>query len=88
VGVVEDDRQGLAGVVEAEGLFDEAAFAFEGGAFELDAAGVAEDFDGVGIGVQVGAFLTTIDLPWSSQARGILHGSPDVEGIMSAESPD
>ena len=52
VGVVEDGGQGLAGVVEAEGLLDEPAFAFEGGAFELDAEGVAEDFDGVGVGVQ------------------------------------
>ena len=52
VGVVEDGGQGLAGVVEAEGLLDEAAFALEGGAFELDAEGVAEDFDGVGVGVQ------------------------------------
>ena len=42
----------LAGVVEAEGLLDEPAFALEGGAFELDAEGVAEDFDGVGVGVQ------------------------------------
>ena len=42
----------FAGVVEAEGLFDEAAFALEGGAFELDAEGVAEDLDGVGVGVQ------------------------------------
>src|SRR5262249_4595155 len=48
VGVVEDGGQGLAGMVEAEGLFDEAALAFEGGAFELDAEGVAEDLDGVG----------------------------------------
>ena len=52
VGVVEDGGQGLAGVVEAEGLLDEPAFALEGGAFELDAEGVAEDFDGVGVGVQ------------------------------------
>ena len=44
--------QGLAGVVEAEGLLDEAAFALEGGAFERDAAGLAEDLDGVGVGVQ------------------------------------
>ena len=52
VGVVEDGGQAFAGVVEAEGLLDEAAFALEGGAFELDAEGVAEDFDGVGVGVQ------------------------------------
>ena len=52
VGVVEDGGQGLAGVVEAEGLLDEPAFALEGGALELDAEGVAEDFDGVGVGVQ------------------------------------
>ena len=52
VGVVEDGGQGLAGVVEAEGLLDEAAFALEGGAFELDAEGLAEDLDGVGVGVQ------------------------------------
>ena len=52
VGVVEDGGQGLAGVVEGEGLFDKAAFAFEGVAFELDAKGAAEDFDGVGVGVQ------------------------------------
>ena len=42
----------LAGVVEGEGLLDESAFALEGGAFEVDAEGVAEDFDGVGVGVQ------------------------------------
>ena len=52
VGVVEDGGQGFAGVVAAEGLFDEPAFALECGAFEFDAEGVAEDFDGVGIGVQ------------------------------------
>ncbi len=52
VGVVEDGGQAFAGVVEAEGLFDEAAFAGEGGAFKFDAEGVAEDFDGVGIGMQ------------------------------------
>ena len=52
VGVVEDGGQRLAGVVEAEGLLDESAFALEGGAFELDAEGVAEDLDGVGVGVQ------------------------------------
>jgi hypothetical protein len=33
-------------------LLDEAAFALEGGAVELDAAGVAQDFNGVGVGVQ------------------------------------
>ncbi len=43
VGVVEDGGQCLAGVVEAEGLLDEAAFALEGGAFELDAEGVLRD---------------------------------------------
>ena len=52
VGVVEDGGQALAGVVEAEGLLDEPAFALEGGAFELDAEGLAEDLDGVGVGVQ------------------------------------
>ncbi len=52
VGVVEDGGQALAGVVEAEGLLDEAAFALEGGAFKLDAKSVAQDLDGVGVGVQ------------------------------------
>jgi hypothetical protein len=52
VGVVEDGGQALAGVVEAEGLLDEPAFALEGGTFELNAEGVAEDFDGIGVGVQ------------------------------------
>ena len=52
VGVVEDGGQRFAGVVEAEGLLDEPAFALEGGAFELDAEGIAEDFDGVGVSVQ------------------------------------
>ena len=52
VGVVEDGGQGLAGVVEAEGLLDEAALALEGVALELDLEGVAEDFDRVGVGVQ------------------------------------
>ena len=50
--VVEDGGQGFAGVVEAEGLFDESAFAFEGGAFEFDTEGVAEDFDGVGVSMK------------------------------------
>ena len=52
VGVVEDGGQCFADVVEAESLFDEAALAFEGGVVEVDAAGVAEDFDRVGISVQ------------------------------------
>lgn len=52
VGVVEDGRDRLAGVVEAESLFDEPAFALEGGSFEFDAESVAEDFDGVGVSVQ------------------------------------
>ncbi len=52
VGVVEDGGQRLAGAVEAEGLLDEPAFAGEGGAFELDAESIAEDLDGVGVGVQ------------------------------------
>ena len=52
VGVVEDGGQRLAGVVEAERLLDELAFALEGGALELDAEGIAEDLDGVGVGVQ------------------------------------
>jgi hypothetical protein len=52
VGVVENGGQRFAGVVETEGLLDEAAFAGEGGAFEVDAEGIAEDFDGVGVGVQ------------------------------------
>ena len=52
MGVVEDGGEALAGVIEGEGLFDEFAFALEGGTFELDAEGVAEDFDGVGVGVQ------------------------------------
>ena len=52
VGVVEDGGQTLAGAVEAEGLLDETPFAFESGAFKLDAASLAEDLDGVGVGVQ------------------------------------
>ena len=52
VGVVEDGGQGFAGVVEAERLLDQLAFAGEGGAFEFDAEGIAEDLDGVGVGVQ------------------------------------
>lgn len=52
VGVVEDGGECFAGVVECEGLFDEFAFAGESGALELDADGVAEDFDGVGVGVE------------------------------------
>ena len=39
MGVVEDGGQRLAGAVEGEGLFDEFAFAGEGGAFKLDAEG-------------------------------------------------
>jgi hypothetical protein len=52
VGVVKDSGEGLAGVVEAERLFDQPAFAFESVAFELDAERFAQDFDGIGIGVQ------------------------------------
>ena len=52
VGVVEDGGHGFAGVVEAEGLLDESAFTFKRRAFELDAEGVAEDFDGVGVGMK------------------------------------
>ena len=50
--VVEDRGQRLPGVVEGEGPFAELAFAGEGGAFEFDAEGIAEDLDGVGVGVQ------------------------------------
>src|SRR5262249_17874591 len=50
--VVEDGGQCFAGVIEAEGLLDESAFALEGGVIELDAEGVAEDLDGVGVSVQ------------------------------------
>src|SRR6202011_4749392 len=52
VGVVENGGQGFAGVVEAEGLFDEAAFALEGITLELDAKGIAQDFDSIGISMQ------------------------------------
>jgi hypothetical protein len=52
VGVVEDGGEALAGVIETEGLFDKLALALEGGAFEVDLEGLAEDFDGVGVGVQ------------------------------------
>jgi hypothetical protein len=52
VGVVEDGGERFAGMVEGESLLDEFAFAGEGGVLELDADGVAEDFDGVGVGVQ------------------------------------
>src|SRR5271155_4514411 len=52
MGVVEDGSQAFAGVIEAESLLDEAAFALEGVAFELDAEGITEDLDGVGVGVQ------------------------------------
>ena len=52
MGVVEDGGQGLAGAVKTEGLFDELTLTGEGRAFELDAEGVAKDFDGVGISVQ------------------------------------
>src|SRR5271155_89959 len=52
VGVVEDGGQGLAGVVEAEGLLDQTAFAGKGGAGKLDAESVAQDLDGVGVSMQ------------------------------------
>jgi len=52
MGIVEDGGQRLAGMVEGEGLFDEPAFTSEGGTFELDTEGVAEDFDRVRVGVQ------------------------------------
>lgn len=51
-GIVEDRGQRFAGVIEAEGLLDEAVFTGEGGAPELDTEGVAQDFDGVGVGAQ------------------------------------
>ena len=52
VGVVEDGGQRFAGVIQAEGLFDESAFAFEGGVVELDTKSFAQNFDRVGVGVQ------------------------------------
>src|SRR5262249_45285145 len=52
VGVVENGGQGFAGVVEAEGLFDEPAFALEGVALKLDPEGLTQDFYRVGIGMQ------------------------------------
>ena len=42
----------LAGVIEVEGLFDEPAFALEGGVVELDTKSIAQDFYRVGVGVQ------------------------------------
>ena len=51
-GQPEDGGQAFAGVVEAEGLLDEAALALESVALELDAEGIAEDFHRVGVGVQ------------------------------------
>ena len=50
--VVDDRYEHLAGVIETEGLFDQPAFTLEGGAFELDPKGFAEDLHGVGVGVQ------------------------------------
>ena len=52
VSVVEDGGQRLAGAIEAEGLLNEPAFAGKSRAFELDAESLAEDLDGVGVGVQ------------------------------------
>ena len=52
VGVVEDGGERLAGVIEVEGLFDEPAFALEGGVVELDTKSIAQDFYRVGVGVQ------------------------------------
>ena len=51
MGIIEDGGQGFADVVEAEGLLDETTFTGKGGALELDAEGIAEDFDGVGVGI-------------------------------------
>ena len=52
VGVVEDGGEAFAGVVEAEGLFDEFAFALKGGRFELDTESIAQNFYRIGVGVQ------------------------------------
>ena len=40
MGVVENGSQSLTGVIKAESLFDEPAFALEGGGFEVDAEGM------------------------------------------------
>ncbi len=90
--IIEDGGHTLAGVVEAEGLFDEFAFAGEGGAFELDAEGVAEDFDGVGVGVQgsrdggdevlvVGEFLDGL---FDDALAGAGHAEHEAESALLA----
>ena len=62
----------FAGVVEAEGLLDEPAFAFESVAFELDAEGLAEDFDGVGVSVQGAADGGDHMLVFAQAQQGVL----------------
>jgi hypothetical protein len=52
VGVIDDGHEHLAGAVEAEGLLDQEAFAVMIAALELDLKGLAEDAQGVVIGVE------------------------------------
>jgi hypothetical protein len=72
VGVVEDGGHRFAGVVEAEGVLDEPAFTGEGGAFKFDAEGVAEDLDGVGVGVQGAADGGDQVLAFGKALQGLL----------------
>ena len=89
VGVVEDGGQRFAGAVEAHGLFDELAFAGEGGVFELDAEGLTQDFDGVGVGVQSSCHGGDEVLVLGESLEGLLEdtlaGAGDAE--HQAESP-
>jgi hypothetical protein len=50
--VVNDRRDHLAQMVQSESLLDQALFAAEGAALEIDAEGGGEDFNGVEIGVK------------------------------------
>ena len=52
VGVVNDGHEHFAGAVDAEGFLDQQAFAVMVAALELDLEGLAEDAQGVVVGVQ------------------------------------
>ena len=52
VGVVDDGHEHFAGAMDAEGFLDQQAFAVVVAALELDLEGLAEDAQGVVIGVE------------------------------------
>jgi len=90
VGVVENGGQRLAGVIEAEGLFDESAFALEGGAFEFDTKRFAQNFYRVGIGMQRAADDGDEVLIFGKSLEGLfddgLAGAGDADRVRPADN--